>query len=171
MSQINLVLGSADAPRKNGLNRTIFISLALFVLPLGFYFGMLTYKSFLRKNTLSLETSISEQKNLIAGDTANRVADFSDRLVIVDDILKETKSSPNGILEKIESAMMPVVNVVSYEYDMEKKNIVLKISADSFRSVVEQIVTLKASFTSVMIDGNVSINKDGKVESTLNITP
>lgn len=174
MSQINLVSESETSSRssKNFFGSSLFLSAAILVIAFGVYFGTMFYVRSLEKSVASHEGELVAKKDLIAGDKANRVADFANRLSVIDGNLKKTASSPNEPLSRIERFIMPEVNISSYSYDIENGSVKISLSADSFRSVAQQIVALKreGAFASVSVGGNVGINVEGKIEAELNLS-
>lgn len=175
MSQINLMSGgeaAAGRPSKILFSSSLFLSVAILVVTFGVYFGVLYYSQSLESSVASHEEELVAKKNLVAGEKANRVADFADRLNVIDGNLQKTMTVPNDPLSRIERAIMPDVNLSSYSYDVDKKMVDISVVADSFRSVAQQIVTLKRdnAFSAVAVDGSVGINADGKVSANLNLS-
>ncbi len=175
MSQINLMSGgeaAAGRPSKSFFSSSLFLSVAILVVTFGVYFGVLYYSQSLESSVASHEEELVAKKNLVAGEKANRVADFADRLNVIDGNLQKTMTVPNDPLSRIERAIIPDVNLSSYSYDVDKKMVDISVVADSFRSVAQQIVTLKRdnAFSAVAVDGSVGINADGKVSAKLNLS-
>lgn len=174
MSQINLMSGGEESnrPAKSLFGGSLFLSIALLVVTFGVYFGVMYYSQSLERSVASHEEELIAKKNLVAGDKANRVADFADRLSVIDENLKKTTSLPNDPLSRIEQSIMPDVNISSYSYDVEAGMVKISLVADSFRSVAQQIVVLKRdnAFAAVSVEGSVGINTDGKIGANLNLS-
>lgn len=174
MSQINLMSGREESnrPAKNFFGSPFFLSATILVVTFGVYFGMMYYVGSLERSVASHEKELTAKKDLVVGDKANRVADFANRLSVIDGNLKKTASFPNEPLSRIERFIMPEVNLTSYSYDMEKGRVKISLAADSFRSVAQQIVALKqkGAFSVVSVDGSVRINAEGKIEADINLS-
>lgn len=174
MSQINLVSGGEEMnrPAKGSLGSSFFLSVSILVLTFGAYFGSMYYSNSLSRSVASYEQELESKKSLVVGDKANRIADFADRLDVVGGNLKETSSQPNDPLLRIERSMMPDVNLSSYSFDLEGKKVKVSLSADSFRSVAQQIVAFKKdnTFSGVAIDGSVATDDQGKISADLDLS-
>lgn len=173
MAQINLLSGSESGTRptvKSG-GGSLMLSFAILVLTFGTYFGTVFYKGMLQRDFDAVESESAQKKSLIVGEKANRVADFFDRMSVIDANLRSSALSPNDPLVRIEGALIPEANLSSYKYDLEKKSIETVASADSFRAVAQQLVTLKKVFSSATMEGNARVGSDGKVSATLSLIP
>lgn len=173
MSQINLLQGESSAtrpPRVGLAGSSLFLSFALIALSFGVYYGVKFYGASLQKELDSIKAEEEERKALIYGEKADRVFDFSNRLTIIDANLTSFPESPNTPLSKIESAMIPEVNLISFEFSVEGKLVEIKLLADSFKSIAQQMVTLKKEFSSVTITKDAFLNQEGKIESDLSLT-
>lgn len=174
MSQINLMSGGGEPIRSTGglFGGSIFLSFLILVLSFGAYFGSIFYKGMLEKEISSLKIETEKQQNLISGGKANRVADFADRLTVIDKEIKSTVVSPNEPFSKIERSMIPEMDINSYEYSLENKKADIILSADSFRAIAQYIITLKkeGGFSSVTLDGDAKIVTGGKIEAKLILT-
>lgn len=173
MSQINLMSGGEEANRPKGgfLSGSLFFSIAVLVVSFGVYFGMVYYRQSLEKDLASLKAENDAKKNLIAGEKANRVADFADRLTVIDGNLKSTMLSPNDPFSRIERSMIPEVNISSYMYDVDGK-VQISLVSDSFRALAQQIVAFKknSTFSAVAVDGDARVGTSGKVETKLTLS-
>ncbi len=170
MSQINLMSGGegTSLPKPSFFSGSVFFSFAVLVVSFGVYFGVLAYQETLRKEVDSLVADNKAEQNLIAGEKATRVADFADRLKVIEGNLKETASVPNDPLSRIERSLIPEVNLTSYTYDVASKTVKVGVAADSFRAIAQNIITLKkkeTAFSSVAVDGEVKVGSGGKIEA------
>ncbi len=170
MSQINLMTGGGEGsnlPRRSLLGGSFFFSIVVLALAFGSYFGVIFYRDTLQKQVDEINARNEAARNRIAGEKADRVADFADRLSVIDQNLKKTSLPPNDPFSRIERALMPEANITSYSYDIEKKEVKTGLAADSFRAIAQQIITLKreGSFSSATIDGDVKLGTSGKVEA------
>ncbi len=159
--------------KSSGLfSKSLLFSGAVLVVSFGVYFGVVYYRQSLQSSIASLNEQDTAKRNLIAGEKANRVADFADRLTVIDDNLKSTMLAPNEPFFRIEKAMIPEVNLTSYEYSLENGAIDTTIAADSFRAIAQQIIAFKknALFSAVMIDGDARVGSNGKIEAKLILT-
>ena len=174
MSQINLMSGSEEAsrPKKNLFSSSLFLSVVVLVVAFGVYFGALYYRESLESRLASLKAEGDAKTKLVSGDKANRVADFADRLSVIDGNLKKTTMLPNDPLSRIERVMIPEVNLSAYSYDVESGMVTISLVSDSFRAVAQQIVALKGAgaFSAVSVDGDVQIGSNGKIDADLNLT-
>ena len=170
MPQINLSTGSGSEkiePSRFRSNLSIILSLLIIAATVGVYFGVVAYRRSVDREFSNIDAEITSKRSMISGEKANRVADFSDRLSIIGKNLSDSAMSPNEPLSKIERSMVPGVNLSSYEYDLEKRVVRAFVVADSFRSLAEQLVSLKQQFSSVQVEKEARLNEDGKVESGL----
>lgn len=174
MSQINLMSGGEEAnrPKKSLFGSSLVLSVIVLVVTFGVYFGALYYRQSLESRLTSLKAEAEAKTQLVSGDKANRVADFADRLSVIDGNLKKTTMLPNDPLSRIERVMIPEVNLSAYSYDVESGTVTISLVSDSFRSVAQQIVALKGAgaFSAVSVDGDVKIGSDGKINADLNLT-
>jgi hypothetical protein len=159
----------ASLPKPSFFSGSVFFSFALLVISFGAYFGVLFYKEALQKTVTSLMADNEAERNLIAGEKADRVADFADRLTVIGGNLKETAFVPNDPLSRIERSLIPEVNLTSYVYNVESETVKVGVAADSFRAIAQNIITLKGEgggFSSVVVDGEAMLGESGKVETT-----
>ncbi|QQS15970.1 MAG: hypothetical protein IPK84_01210 [Candidatus Moraniibacteriota bacterium] len=175
MSQINLMSGeggAANRPSQGFLGGSFSLSVIILVITFAAYFGTVYYVQSLENSLASYKEDLTAKRNLVAGEKANRVADFADRLSVIDENLQNTASVPNDPLSRIERAMMPDVNLSSYSYDVAGGTVKIALVSDSFRAVAQQIVAFKqaADFSAVSVDGNVKIGTDGKIIAELNLS-
>jgi hypothetical protein len=172
MSQINLLSGGEGPrlPKPSFFGGSIFFSFAVLAVSFGAYFGILVYEEALQRDVKSLTADNEAERNLIAGEKADRVADFADRLSVIEGNFKETALVPNDPLFRIERALIPEVNLTSYAYDVTSKTVEVTVAADSFRAIAQNIITLKkkeTAFSSVAVDGEVKVGSNGKIEANL----
>ena len=172
MANINLLSGDHQGKipsRAGGLGGSLVLSFLVLAATIGAYFGAVFYSGMIQKSVDELKDEIASKKNLISGEKASRVADFSDRTAVIKENLSGTVLSPNDPLARIEQSLVPSVNFSSYEYEVEKRTVKGILSADSFRSIAEQLVTLKGEnrFSSAVIDGDARVDSDGKITVTI----
>lgn len=171
MSNINLSQSSESPSLKvprGFVDKSIGISIVLLILSFGAYLGLVFYVKTLDSELTSVNDSIEMEKKKIAGDQANRVIDFQDRLDVVEKAIR-TSESPDDNLAKIEASMLPETYLNRYEYDREKRSIETTVVAQSFKNVAEQIVAFKSLFSNVVV-GDINRNEDQKLEVDMVLT-
>ena len=174
MAKINLAGNSgSDSSRMTTrfLGKSMLLSFLILAGTFGLYFGLVFYREMLARDFAATESESASRTALISGEKADRVADFSDRLTVIEAQLTETALPPTDSLSKIESALVPEANLLSYIALLEESSIKVKLSADSFGAVARQMVAFKQVFSSVLIDKQVEIGESGKIEASLTMIP
>jgi hypothetical protein len=149
LSQSSQQRGSANA--SGVMDKTLGISLGLLVLTGVVFGGVKLYSGSLEQKKANIENEIVAQSAGLQGDKVDRVADFQTRSDFIAKKM-ESKNAPQDILAKVEKAMLPPVVLQDYEYDVEKKTLSLEATADSFKTVSQQLMSFKAAFNSVVMD-------------------
>lgn len=171
MSQINLMSGGGEStlPKVGIFSGSLFLSMLVLALGFGSYFGVKFYRSGLDRELASLIADTERQRNLISGEKADRVADFSDRITLIKNNLAATALAPTDPLSRIERSLIPEVNITSYEQNVEEGTIRISVASDSFRALAQYIITLKQNntFSSVSVDGDSRVGDGGKIESNM----
>lgn len=174
MANINLSQSSIE--RKSHefgavFDRSLMISLGLIAVTFGTLFGLKMYNSFLENKAAALTEQISVQVTSLENDSMDRVVDFSNRSESVDKKLSVKEVSPQDMFALIGKLMMGGVSLDSYEYNMTTKTVSLKIVANDFRGIAQQVISFKSegSFKSVSLS-DISRGDDGSVTSAVLIS-
>lgn len=174
MSSINLAQsnpGGGDQGLHTIFDKSLVISLGLITVSLGTFFGLMAYNSFLKKEMVSADSSISASLAELEGESVNRVVDFQDRMTNIDAQLTSTDIAPQEMFASIEKLMVGGASLGSYKYDIKEKTLSMKIISGDFKTVAQQIINFKSSnsFKNVTVS-NTSKGSDGTVTSDVVIS-
>jgi len=102
----------------------------------------------------------------LATPSADAVTDFSRRS---EEVSKHLKSVivPSDTLEKLEKTVLPSVIVTSYDRSSDGK-ITLKLNADSVKTLAQQLLAFKKSFTAVT-NGAISVETGGTFQAEVSM--
>jgi len=108
--------------------------------------GLLFYERVLADRIAAKDIEISDAIASISQEDINKIADFQFRLDGVSTGLARQASvgNPAELLGTVEKVVVPGVRLVSYSYDAGTGTIGIDGEADSFRSVVQQMVAFKS---------------------------
>jgi uncharacterized protein (UPF0333 family) len=110
-----------------------------------------------------------EYKKFISGDNKD-VMDFQNRLMVAKDLLNQ-KNSGYGSMPAIEAAMVQGVYLKSFDYEQSKNSVAVEGVADNFDIMAKQILSFKQSaFVAGVTTGTTSLDNNGKVNFTLNLS-
>lgn len=158
MANINLSQSSLE--RKSQESNSIFdkglmVPLGLLVLSFGTMFGVQMYNSFVEGQTTALEEDIKREMMNFEGDSVSRIADFTNRMDVIDKKLLTKDVSAQDMFASVESLMVNGVSLGSYEYDTIGRTLSLKIVASDFKGVAQQVMSFKShkSFKGISVGG------------------
>lgn len=166
----NINLSQSIQPKKvagvknRAIDRGTLISLAVLILTGLAVGGVKMYLQDTDNKVMSIEDSIISEKQKINGDDVNRIADFQNRRDKVEMNI-DTKTKINGVLDKINGALMTDSYVTNFNYNNEAKVVTLDVVSDNIEDVAKQTLNFKKSpsFASVDAMGDYLENDDKKI--------
>lgn len=169
MANINLAESGyqKNKPSSYYINGLITISVILAILIVGYLWIFFSEKSIEAKIASADSQYNAEYATLMS---ANKdVVDFQDRIITAKNLIDQESSGYN-ILPATEQSMVPGAYLESFSYDQEKNTLAVEGIADNFDVLAKQILSFKRSdYFSGVTAGATSLNKDGKVDFSLNM--
>ena len=148
-----------------GLIFLLSVIAAVVVVWAGFSF----YERFLSGGIADAEARIVEERQNMSIEKVDKVADFQFRL---ERIAAEKRDSlgPAEMLASVESLILPSVKLSEFTYEESERTIHMIGEADSFRTVVQQMVLLKKMpELETLTVPTLGRNKDGRIDFTFTI--
>lgn len=147
----------------------IWGSVVLFLVA-GAWGGLRWYMTTLDDKVAALEEELTSNASRLEGKSADRIADFNDRLTLIGTGL-DSAAEPRVILEQMERLMVPEVVLTKYEYDKKERTISIGGLTDNFKFLAQEILSLKseAAFSEVKVD-TIARTKDGKIAFELKVS-
>ncbi|NTW29646.1 MAG: hypothetical protein HGA33_00015 [Candidatus Moranbacteria bacterium] len=148
-----------------GLIFLLSVIAAVVVIWIGFSF----YERFLSGGIADAEARIVEERQNMSIEKVDKVTDFQFRL---ERIAAEKRDSlgPAEMLASVESLILPSVKLSEFTYEESERTIHMIGEADSFRTVVQQMVLLKKMpELETLTVPTLGRNKDGRIDFTFTI--
>jgi len=130
--------------KRIAINGSFFVSILILVISFSIFFGLKVFRNNAKNETASIKSRIGEEMKSLGEEKISRTADFQKRTEELEDSISRNKN-PKEIMSKVESLMVPGVVLTSYDYDSSKKILELEAISDSFKTIAEQILSLKSS--------------------------
>lgn len=169
MANINLVNEEAtkiiNFPFKGGL---LAIGGAFLILAM-IYAGLFFYGKSLQSKIDSAKQNYANKKAQFNAMDSIDLVDFKNRMDYAEGLLA-TKGLAVESLEDLSNRIIPNVFVESYNLDAGANTLEISCVADSFRTVAQQVLSLKGSayFSNVSLGDN-RLSEDGKAKFTISL--
>jgi len=144
MSNINLATKRNLQNNPKIMSKSLVISMVALILLLCLYGALLLINKKISAQTSSTHDQYETEYNKFLASNASDVVDFKNRSVVAQKLISEDKAMSN-MLDQIESSILPAVYLSSYEYDKDKKTILLSCVGDNFNTEARQILSFKES--------------------------
>lgn len=104
--------------------------------------GFSLYDRFLQGDIADTDSQIAEARKNMSLEKVNKVTDFQFR---IDNIAarKSDFRGPEELLSSVESVILPSVSLTEFKYDAATRTVEMRGEADSFRTIVQQMVLIK----------------------------
>lgn len=148
-----------------GLVFLLSVVAAVIVIWVGFSF----YERFLSRSIADLEAGIAEERQNMSMEKVDKVTDFQFR---IERIAAEKGAflGPAEMLTSVESLILPGVKLSDFTYEESERIINMRGEADSFRTVVQQMVLLKKMpKLETLTVPTLGRNKDGRIDFSFSI--
>jgi Tfp pilus assembly protein PilN len=162
----------ATSQKKGLMDKGISVVIFILILTFSIWGGLKLYNLFLNKKLVNLNDQIITESGKMEAGKMNRLADFQERMDVIKQNIPQ-KKDPAEFLGNLEKAIVAGVILDSCEFKYDEKdkgdNLVLTAFADSFKSLAEQIASLKkiTYFKNVEM-GAVSREDDDKIKFVIN---
>ncbi len=132
--------------KESFLNLGLSLSLGMFLVVFMGWMTLRYYMSSLDKKLTSADEIIANNTTRLHGSQVDRIVNFSDRINFLSKSLN-ANTDPKGHLQLIESLMVSNVSLTGYEYNAVDRVAKVSATADSFRAIAEQIISLQSEKT------------------------
>lgn len=154
--------------QKKGLfDKGLAFCFGIFILVLGVWGGLEWYIKTLNDQVVQAEALLTDNATSLRGTKVDRIADFDTRLAFMKSSMDVTADLPETILPKLESLIVPSVNLTGYTYHKQEQLMSISGLTDNFRHLAEQLLSFKLDV--VFSDAKVDIitrTKEGKIAFT-----
>jgi hypothetical protein len=142
------------------LNSAMVVGLVFLAL-LIVWGGMLWYIKTLDTTLAGKKAQYEQSVAQLRGENVERVTAFDTRLELTKKQVAANSTETEKLLGQIESLVVPSVRLTKYEYSPTGKYVAVQGETDNFKSVAQQLVSLKSEspFTGIHVD---SLKKDDK---------
>lgn len=153
-----------EIEKYDSFGKGMYFTVGVLIFIVAIWVGLVFYEKKLVGSIVTIQGAINENRQYFSGNDLNDVADFQYRLDLISKNLDE-QIYPSDMLRSLESVILPAVVLSQYEFDAKTSSVAIKGSADSFRSVVQQMVLMKRlpNFQSLSVK-NVSHANSGGVD-------
>lgn len=131
-----------EVEKYNTFGRGLASVVGVLGLALAVWGGLVFYEKRLSEEVANIQSTIEENRRHLSGDEVNKVADFQNRLDLIAKNL-DGQTLPAEMLRSMEGVILPGIVLTRYEFDSDASSLSVDGSADSFRTVAQQMVLMK----------------------------
>lgn len=135
----------------------------------GLHFGLIMWKDNLIAKIAVANDSYQVVYTELTGGRNKDIIDFQNRISSAKKMLKQEDKTIE-VLKNVEKSMISGVYIEALTEDNNAKTLVLRCIADNYNTVAKQMLSFKrADYFSEVIAGNMKLNKNGKIEFSVNM--
>ena len=170
MAEINLASSTLERmgrPRRAFDKYYIFIVVILFLAVAGFG-GLRWYITVLDDRISGFDATLAEHLGQLSGEKVDRAGYFDQRLTLIGQQLKGRAVDPQNLLNQLQQLVVPGVRLTKYNYNNTDKSVEVAGEADNFKSVAQQIISLKSDNTFGVVKVELlTVTPEGRVAFSL----